>query len=56
MESQLADDSLYQDENKETLKDLLWNQAELSKSMESIEEEWMSKAEQLEQMMNDTSV
>ena len=56
MESQLADDSLYQDENKETLKDLLWNQAELSKSMESIEEEWMCKAEQLEQMMNDTSV
>ena len=55
LKSQLADDSLYQDENKETLKDLLWNQAELSKSLESIEEEWMSKAEQLEQMMNLTS-
>lgn len=48
LESQLADETLYSDENKEKLKDLLWQQAELSKSTDQIEEQWMEKAEELE--------
>lgn len=48
LQSQLADESIYTDEKKALLKDLLWKQAELVKSIESTEEEWMEKAEALE--------
>lgn len=48
LESQLADESLYTDDNKDKLKDLLLQQAELSKTTDKIEEEWMEKAEVLE--------
>jgi len=48
LQLQLADENLYSDENKAQLKDLLWNQAELAKTIESTEEEWMEKAEALE--------
>jgi len=51
LQQRLADEQLYTDERKSELKDLLWNQAELSKSLETAEEEWMDKAEQLEQGM-----
>ena len=47
----LADEQMYTDEKKEDLKDLLWKQAELVKSLESAEEEWMEKADELEQGM-----
>ncbi len=49
LETQLADEALYQDDRKEDLKDLLWKQAELGKSIEETEEEWMVKADELEQ-------
>lgn len=49
LESQLADESLYEDANKKKLKDLLWQQADLAKSIDLAEEEWMEKAEELEQ-------
>lgn len=49
METLLADESLYTEENKSKLKDLLWKQADLAKSTDQIEEEWMEKAEALEQ-------
>ncbi len=49
LQSKLADDALYTDDKKDELKDLLWQQAELTKSIEGVEEEWMDKAEQLEQ-------
>ncbi len=49
IETQLADESLYEDSKKDELKDLLWKQAELAKSIEQIEEEWMEKAEALQQ-------
>jgi len=51
LQEQLADEQIYTDEKKEDLKDLLWNQAELIKSLETAEEEWMEKAEELEQGM-----
>lgn len=49
LETQLGDETLYTEDNKSKLKDLLWKQAELSKSTDQIEEEWMEKAEQLEE-------
>ncbi len=55
LENKLADESLYDDSNKETLKDLLWQQAELSKSIEQVEEEWMEKAEELQQAQQSVS-
>ena len=51
LQDQLADEQMYTDEKKEDLKDLLWKQAELIRSLESAEEEWMEKADQLEQGM-----
>jgi len=45
----LAPLRIYDAGNKDVLKDLLWQQAELAKSTQAIEEEWMEKAEQLEQ-------
>jgi len=47
----LADEEIYAEEKKEELKDLLWKQAELVKSLEAAEEEWMEKADELEQGM-----
>ena len=55
MQEQLADEKMYADDHKDRLKDLLWNQAELVKSLEAAEEEWMDKAEQLEQGMQQNS-
>ncbi len=49
LEAQLADDALYQDGQKDKLKDLLWKQAELAKSIDETEEDWMTKADELEQ-------
>lgn len=49
LETQLGDETLYTEDNKSKLKDLLWKQAELSKSTDQVEEEWMEKAEQLEE-------
>ena len=51
LQALLADEQMYTDEKKEDLKDLLWKQAELVKSLESAEEEWMEKADELEQGM-----
>jgi len=56
LQEQLADEKMYTDEYKDKLKDLLWNQAELSKSLDAAEEEWMEKAEQLEQGMQQNIV
>jgi ATP-binding cassette subfamily F protein 3 len=48
LQAQLADETIYEPENKDKLKDLLWQQAELAKSTQLVEDEWMEKAEQLE--------
>jgi ATP-binding cassette subfamily F protein 3 len=49
LEAQLSDETLYEEANKDKLKELLWQQADLSKSIDLVEEEWMEKAEALEQ-------
>jgi len=49
IQSKLADESIYDPDKKDLLKDLLWQQAELAKETQSTEEEWMEKAELLEQ-------
>ncbi len=49
LQVRLADESIYEPDNKDMLKDLLWQQAELAKATQTIEEDWMEKAEQLEQ-------
>ena len=49
LQTRLADESIYDPDNKDMLKDLLWQQAELAKATQTVEEEWMEKAEQLEQ-------
>lgn len=49
LETLLGDEALYTEDNKSKLKELLLQQAELSKSTAQIEEQWMEKAEELEQ-------
>jgi len=49
LQTRLADESIYEPDNKDILKDLLWQQAELAKATQTVEDEWMEKAEQLEQ-------
>jgi len=48
IESRLADNSLYQDQNKQQLKELLGKQAEARKRMQECEEKWLQLQEQLE--------
>ncbi len=55
LQQQLADESMYSDDKKEELKDMLWKQAELVKSLEAAEEEWMEKADKLEQEMQQSN-
>lgn len=52
LQEKLGDESLYQDENKDTLKDMLWEQAELKKALDEREEEWMEKTEALEKALS----
>jgi len=48
IEQQLADNALYNDENKQKLKDLLEQQASISKTLAEVEEQWMEASEELE--------
>ena len=50
IEMQLADQSLYDDANKEKLKTLLADQAYCVKELTQLEEEWLEKQEELEQL------
>ncbi|NVK44295.1 MAG: ABC transporter ATP-binding protein, partial [Oceanospirillaceae bacterium] len=50
IESALADSDIYLDENKDRLKTLLGQQAELKSRSESIEGEWMEQQEALEEL------
>jgi len=49
IEQELAEPEIYQDENKDRLQVLLKKQGELSTSSETIEEEWMTLQEELEE-------
>jgi len=48
LEQQLADNDLYSEANKHKLKDLLEQQASISKNLVEAEEEWMLASEELE--------
>lgn len=49
IETQLANNDLYQEDNKDKLKALLTDQAYLQKEMDDIEQQWLEASEQLEQ-------
>jgi len=48
LEEQLADSTLYDENNKEKLKKILINKAEVDQALEEVELEWMDISEQLE--------
>ena len=48
IETRLGDASVYEDENKSTLTDLLQQQSKLGQELEAVEMEWMEISEQLE--------
>ena len=48
LEMQLADTALYTDANKDKLKDLLQQQADLKTQLEETEMQWFDASEQLE--------
>lgn len=49
LEQQLADSDLYSEENKQKLKELLEQQAVISKKLAEFEEQWMIASEELEE-------
>ncbi|MGH1470426.1 MAG: ATP-binding cassette domain-containing protein [Cellvibrionaceae bacterium] len=52
LEEKLADTTLYEDSNKDKLQALLKEQATINQALESTEEEWLEKQEELEIAMN----
>lgn len=50
LEEQLADSSLYDDSNKSKLQTVLNDQSEVKQALETTEEQWMEKLEELEEM------
>jgi len=48
LDSQLADNQLYEEQFKEKLKDLLSQQAKVQKQLEQAESDWMEASEQLD--------
>ncbi|WP_428036914.1 ATP-binding cassette domain-containing protein [Amphritea sp.] len=55
LETRLADGSLYEESNREQLKQLLQQQGELQQQAVAIESEWMEKLEELEQLESETA-
>ena len=52
LEEQLADNSLYSEENKNKLKPLLEQQAAVTQQLQDVEEQWLEASEVLEGLMN----
>ena len=48
LEKQLSDPDIYNDENKESLKKLLFEKSKLDKELDAIESQWMEVTEELE--------
>ena len=55
IEAQLGESELYNEENKERLKDLLTDQAYLQKELDQAESDWLSASESYEDMLNKIS-
>lgn len=49
VEALMADSEIYEDANKDQLKELLQKQAKVTQSLEQIEEQWMELSEELEE-------
>jgi ATP-binding cassette subfamily F protein 3 len=52
LEEQLADNQLYDENNKDKLQRILREQGELKQSYQALEDEWLSATEQLEELNN----
>ncbi len=52
LEEQLADNSLYSEENKNKLKPLLAQQTAVTQQLQDVEEQWLEASEVLEGLMN----
>jgi ATP-binding cassette subfamily F protein 3 len=50
VDARLADPAIYDDANKDELKSLILDQANLAKEMEQLETEWLVQQEALEQL------
>jgi ATP-binding cassette subfamily F protein 3 len=50
IDAKLADPAIYEDANKETLKQLILDQAYVAKELEQLETEWLEQQEALEQL------
>ncbi len=50
LHEQLSDSSLYEEQNREQLKTLLAQQADIDRQLEAVEEAWLKAGEELEQM------
>jgi len=50
IEARMADSELYDDSHKDELQDLLYEQAELKKQLDSVESEWFELGEQIEEL------
>jgi ATP-binding cassette subfamily F protein 3 len=48
LEQQLSDNSIYEEQNRETLTDALFSQAENAKELEQVEENWLQLSEEVE--------
>jgi ATP-binding cassette subfamily F protein 3 len=52
LEEQLADNSLYSDENKDKLRQLLEQQATVTQQLQDVEEQWLEAGEALEALQD----
>ncbi len=53
VEAKLADNTIYDDSNKQQLKTLLAQQTSVTKSLETAEEDWLTVSEQMEQLQQE---
>ena len=54
VEAKLADNSIYDDSNKQQLKTLLEQQVTVSQSLEKVEEDWLAISEEMEALQQDS--
>ncbi len=53
LDEQLSDSSLYKDQSKDTLMDLMWKRAQTAKSIGEIEQQWLEINSELEAAVDD---
>jgi ATP-binding cassette subfamily F protein 3 len=53
LQAQLAENSLYSDDNKSRLQDLLLQQSTLDQQLRDCEEQWLTASDELETLIKD---